>query len=42
MACKGFGTIVGVLEAEGLTDLTFEVLGVVPSSKWEVIITLAT
>ena len=33
MTCKGLGTIMVVLEAEGLTNLTFEVLGVVLSSE---------
>jgi len=42
LICKVPGTIVGVLEAEGLTNLTFGVLGGVTSSEWEVIITLTT
>ena len=31
-----------MLEAEGLTNLTFRVLGVVTSSEYEVIITVVT
>ena len=42
MTYKGLGTTVGMLEVESLTNLTFEVLGVVSCSKYEVIVTSAT
>jgi len=42
LTCRVLGTIVGVLEVEGLTNLTFAILGVVTSSEQEVIITLTT
>ena len=41
MTCKASGTTVGVLEAEGLTNLTFGVLGIVTSSNSEIIIIAA-
>ena len=42
VTCKSLGTIVEVLEVEGLTNLTFAVLGIVSSSGYEVIMTSAT
>ena len=33
MTYRGLGTIVGVLEAEGLTNLTFNILSLVASSE---------
>ena len=42
VTCKSLGTIVEVLEVEGLTNLTFAVLGTVSSSEYEVIMTSAT
>jgi len=33
VTCKSLGTIVEVLEVEGLTNLTFAILGIAPSSE---------
>ena len=42
VTCKSLDTIVEVLEVEGLTNLTFAVLGIVSSSEYEVIMTSTT